>query len=544
MAPAQHLGALRVTSSNDFDFEDLLESFERKFAKKLANRAPPTDLIVQPSGPRPSTMSSGSYNAADFQIELQLLLAEVHQSLVLSRQTSPDNGNVKDSGASLDSSIGREVLRSEIRATMEKLRRWDEKSVDDASTDANSSQRASIASLKRCNREANEELERLRRFKKQGEVKVRNMQDLNAKKQGKISLLEEKIKLIEIESHEMDNRMRDSDNTVMTMSTDKRRLERSVAMLRTELLDSHHRLSEQKLLTTQSERRVKDLEARASEMRNSEQALAERVKELHEVQGQMLEEMKKIVDSKDLDASALPAARRALQNLSDRRSRIVGKIASIMTRRNAVNQGEDGAIVREESSSLSETNDDGVLSASTSPIVVESQCSTSAPRSNDEDGIVKKPSLLGGLLRMNTSASASRDDGSGPPTSQKSGSGFANSGASKVPTSKQVRAIYESNLVLSRETAERDSDTLREVLENKSSEIERLENELKDAKEGAARYERELQSERQHRRKENRNLHNPQEEEARREMSNISHRSRVQSLFDWQSSNTQSEERE
>jgi hypothetical protein len=525
--------------SLDYDFEDLLDSFEKKFAKKLAERTPPaeeTQVALRPPERLPEL------DASDFPEELSLLLAEVQR---LARFNRRKNGLGEDAGSErMDEGIGREVMRAEIRSAMTQLKAVEESaSVFGDFASASSSQQTTVASLKRRLRELSEEVEQVRKQKKQADVQIRSLKEVQETHQGRVRMLAEKESLLQTERGEQDARLRELESSSYHLAADKKRLEKNVAMLRTELLQSHHKVSEQKLKTTQVERRVVDLEARAAELRSSESALADRVKELHEVQGQMLTEMKKVVDAKDA-----PAARRALANLTQQRSRIVGKIASILTKRGAgagQSEGEpaDARMPDPPLGASASAGDftDGFNSRNRSA-TREVDLSLSSPAVGQggqvevemqpsSDGALQKKSSLMALFRLGSSSTAG-GAGLGRQRSAERAALIAS------PLSRSGRQqLYEASLVRSRQAAERDSDVLRDVVENKASEIERLEQELKDAKDQAAVFERELHSERQNRRKENRNLHVSAEDEAKKQMTSIvQQRNKPSTLFDWQGS--------
>lgn len=529
----------------DTDFEDLLESFEKKFAQKLASRSPPAAAIEKKRSLVP--VSENVFDPNDFPQELALLLSKVHELAISKRRKSDNSEEHLDLW---DTSIGREVMRGEIRDTMSKVKLLDEHAVDSA--EATPSQKTTISSLKRRHREMEDELHKARNQKKAAEVKLRNIEEMHETYQSKVKMVEDKALLLHTERGEQDIKIRELESSNFHLAADKKRLEKNVAMLRTEVLGSHHKVSEQKLKTTQAERRVTDLEARAEEMKVSEAALADRVKELHEVQGQMLDAMKKVLESKDA-----PAARRALNNLTQQRSRIVGKIASILTKRNSNVERQDSRpesavdstidashhVSRQVSLSHQDlkTEMDPARGSSPSTPMVSGMASGSTPSrlsgirrqdSNGESGFIQRKSSLMGIFRVGSQTPSSGGVGLGRQRSNE------RSSVVPSPLSKQSRQqIYESNLLRSRDAAERDTDALREVVDNKTVEIDRLVQELREAKETAAVFERELHSERQNRRKENRNLHIASEDEPRKQMSAVvQQRNKPSTLFEWQGS--------
>lgn len=513
--------------SIDYDFEDLLDSFERKFAKKLAQRAPPAEAQAAKQSLVPAT--DHVFDPSDFPEELSLLLTQVHEVAISNKQKSPVNGS--EASDQWDKTIGREIMRSEIRSTMAKLKMLDEYAVD--TVDATSGQKTTIASLKRRNRELDDDLQALRKQKKAAEIKLRDIEETHDTHQNRVKMIEDKLLLLQTERGEQDIKLRELESSTYHLTVDKKRLEKNVAMLRTELLASHHKVSEQKLKTTQAERREQDLEARAAELKVSESALSDRVKELHEVQSQMLDEMKKVVESKDA-----PAARKALNNLSQQRSRIVGKIASLLTKRNGsgvdqldsdppeplgvedtINASEQGLANSEFGQSQCLVESSGASPALDSPVAVRQH-------SIDGSAFQKKSSFM----------DIFRSPGNGGGYLQQRSNERSNVVPSTLSRSSRQQ-IYEANLFRSRESAERETEVLRDVVDNKSSEIERLAQELRDAKDSAALLERELHSERQNRRKENRNLHIVAEDEPRKQMNAIVlQRNKPSTLFEWQGS--------
>lgn len=522
--------------SLDYDFEDLLESFEKKFAKKLAEREPPKDFGVQENTTTTTkaTLSSTKFDPSEYADELSLLLSEIQRNVLYNTPKAADGQISTDTRKErrMDFTISREVMRAEIRTTIEQVRHLQESTRTD-SKNISPSQRSTLMSMKRRVREMSDEIEILRKQKKTDDLKRRNMEDTQAADMNKIKMLQGKLALLETEQDEHDAKIREYETSTANLTTDKRRLEKNVAMLRSELLKSHHKVSDQKLKTSQAERRVADLETRAAELRSSESTLTERVKELHEVQGKMLQEMKKVVESRDA-----PAARRALANLSTQRSRIVGRIAAIMSKRSNGSAGEDenemqDMHVDQDTSAEAKSNYSDILQDDSSqrhqvPGAVEdasSPVSLSEGRQESGDAVFGRKSSLLQIFRAGQGQQSSPRSNDRP--------SFVQSAVSKS----ERQQIYESNLLRSREVAERDSDVLREVVEKKASEIERLEEELKVAKDAAAIFERDLHNERQNRRKENRNLHVSSEDEARKHIGQvIKERNKQQSLFEWHGS--------
>lgn len=535
------LTTMATVDGDEYEFDDVLDSFERKFAKTLAQREPLEEAAEKRQALRPLDAIS-KYEPADFPEELALLLKEVRSIVIENRRKSAPGSPLSQNGGDvIEKDIGREVMRAEIRSTLTKL-----KSMDDSVTDGddmNSSQRTTFASMKRRLRENGEEISQLRKQKKQLELKSRNLLESHETYQTKIRMLENKESLTATERGELDAKVREQETSVFHLAADKKRLERNVGTLRTELLHSHHRLSEQKLKTTQAERKISDLESRQSELRENENALSERVKELHKVQGEMLEEMKRVVDSKD---SA--GARRALTNLAQKRSRIVGKIANILTKKSNLSRQGSTRSARSDEEGAAEG-----MSRSDSDLM-------KLPTMNDPNSSRRMQTMQN--ARADSRDSNGEEQSSGPPAVSRKSSIMqlfrrqpdGNAGNQTQPLTREQSAeqgsvvpsplsrtnkqqIYETNLVRSREAAHKDTDVLREVVQNKTSEIDKLEALLKDAKEHSEKLELELQSERLNKRKENRNLHIREEEEPKRQINMImKERSRPSTLFDWQAS--------
>eukprot|EP00173_Palmaria_palmata_P001033 Plantae.Rhodophyta-Palmaria_palmata.ctg1542.p1 GENE.Plantae.Rhodophyta-Palmaria_palmata.ctg1542~~Plantae.Rhodophyta-Palmaria_palmata.ctg1542.p1 ORF type:complete len:459 (+),score=109.76 Plantae.Rhodophyta-Palmaria_palmata.ctg1542:270-1646(+) len=434
-------------------------------------------------------------------------------------------------------------MRAEIRSTLTKL-----KSMEDSVTegdDMTSSQRTTFASMKRRLRENSEEVSQLRKQKKQLELKSRNLLESHETYQTTIRMLENKESLTATERGELDAKVREQETSVIHLAADKKRLERNVGTLRTELLHSHHRLSEQKLKTTQAERKIADLESRQSEMRENENALSERVKELHEVQGEMLDEMKRVVNSKDVAGS-----RRALTNLAQKRSRIVGKIANILTRKSNMSRQESTRSARSGEEGAAEGMSRSDSDMMKLPTMIDTNYSrqmqtmqTARADSPDSNGeipssgppeVSRKSSIMQ-IFRIGGNQNGNASNQPHPLTREQSAERGSVVLSPLSRTNKQQ--IYETNLERSREAAHKDTDVLREVVQNKTSEIDKLEAQLKNAKEHAEKLELELQSERLNKRKENRNLHIQEEEEPKRQINMIlKERSRPSTLFDWQAS--------
>lgn len=513
---------------DDYEFDDLLETFEKNLVKNDA-RSPASfkaESMVKTSTYTPSIEKH--FEVTDFKDELGYLLSHIQKCVLANRKPGTQDSASAGDADQLDNSIGREVMKNEIRSIVEKLHSYEELAVNPE--EASGAARSTVLSLKRQIKESNEEITQLRRQKKQLEIQNRELHDCNDACEAKIALLTGKVRLHEIENDEKSSKMRNADTAIQTLTVEKKRLEQNITLLRGELLDSSHRTNQQKLKTIQAERQVEEMETRMMEMRMSEAALSERVKELHQVQEEMLEEMRKVIQSKDV-----PSARRALTKLSQRRARIVGKIAAIMARRHR-NNDEGGEKARESglTPNQAENEPSGEMPFNESSPSAHSNPSPSSKRFTAEDSSLQKLTSLLGRVRMGGPGNSVSNEGS--PAVDRSNSAAHHS--REVMSKADRHQSYESNLIKSREAAEKDAVALQEVVELKANEITRLENELKDAKGLVTKYEEQLQAEKQCRLKENRNLHHDDETLDDDRMHFASRRGTTKTLFDWQDYDT------
>lgn len=517
--------------TENIDFEDILKQFEEQFANCARGRKVFADDDVSEQGLSSEEASIIKVSMDDFRPELEQLFQEIVRKIHLNRQTaartstSLDAGiHFENNGRYMDTDVNREIYRTEMRTIMSKLQSLEMAAPDDE-LNMPSSQRSTIASLKRQNREKSDELVRVSLRSKQIEVQNRRMEDLLdsyrasiEEYQGTNVALSDQVDDLRNRGHENEKLLREAQGSEKKLRNEKQRLERNVSMLRAELLSSHHSADAARLETRQARRRVKELEQRANEGKMSEAAVLVRVKELQEIQDQMIVQMTAARHMTDV-----PAARRAIANLKDQRSRIVGRIASILTKRST-----STTATTNRPASVREDNFEDLLGNPTTgmPSVAKTFSSESVAKETGTQ------SLFG--IASTTEVS---EDGQNRKRGRlfKQLSSVADEDKPFIIRRSAKKKMY-ANVEKTRVAVEKDTAALREVIELKDSELNRMDDELQTAREQAETLERQLQHERQNRRQENRNLRIPTVEVAKQKMTHATDpQRRKQTLFEWQS---------
>jgi hypothetical protein len=504
-------------------FEDLRRSFEGS-ASIRTNGGP------QVSAPRTNTKASDfstSYPTqicvSDFEEELLLFLEEVSNTIVKDRETSIE-GELHDEyeyEIDMGQTIKREVLRAEIRTIACRLREHQ----TPEGAPSSSAQRTTIASLKRNVKEATDNLERVRKEKKLLEIDNRELTDEIQVLLTKVSDLQKESWALENDRGELESKVDLAQHTVNALKVDRKRLESYVGNLRTEIVEYQSLVSEREMQEKQARRYTSELEYRILEMRKVESALMERVYELVETQRETLEEMKRVIDSRDYNG-----ARRVLAKMNTRGASITVKINSLLRRHENVSNNSEQVREPPISPSRSMTSDHQAEQVSLVETEARIESTTAASSINNaESRSVKstattKTNIFFRISKRELQSREAVTSGNQNPFETRPI--FSRIGRQKA---------YETSLEKTREGAERNAEALREVVVSKNAEIQRLEEELKAASEVVARLEMDRFLETRKHRKENRNLHVDEKADPFKKREQLTkQRVKPQSLFDWQ----------
>lgn len=518
--------SLDANTSPELDFEDMLSQFEHKFRNCGRGRdlypQNRTSLSEEPRETHPSFIK-------DLKPELGDLWEELVHHIQLTRQATLKLDTQKDTPAgpsTLDIGFTKEVFRAEVRTTLSEIRKIHDAQHED-SANLTTSQRSTIASLKRRLRERTEERDTLRHKLKQVEVEKYRLEDRNRAFRTSVAEYEEDHATLEREIYDvnkrcdfLNKRLTDAANEHRRGQFERERLQTTVARLRQEIVGAHHETVSVRLEAKHAKDRVEDLEKRAAETKASSSAVLARVTELQHIQDEMVSTMR----ATETHADA-PAARRALATLAEQRTRVVGKIASLLTRNRRNDNQEAPAHNTLSSPNVSKDAIVGTTSfqglSQTSPAVHVTDSSDEGPSSPGDGDNGGRKMRFGGIRKF--------------------GNELTRAATNRVP----ARRAMLANVEKTREAVEKDTRALRDVIEMKESELERMERELYDAKDHAASLEKALQLERQKRRLENRNMRVPAVEQARMEMTeSTTSRRKRQTLFQWQTSHADSEDSE
>lgn len=493
----------------EMDFEDVLKQFEKTFSKCERGRT-----YYKPDssrkGPHQKPAELPTNKTPHLEPNFQELCEEIIHHIHLSRQTM--SGSRAKISNPMSAGVSKEVLRAEIRTTLSELRSFQGTSSENLD-DIPSSQRAIIVSLKRRLRESKETLAKEQKKNKQLELSNKRLQGVVGSHQTTIANYEESEKFLEKEIDELRNKNALITKDKAEFQKSKQRSERLVGDLRSQLVVVQHEIESTRMENDQLTVRIQELEKRNKAAKKNEAAITVRIQELKEIQDEMLAHMASAHNGADM-----PGVQKALATLSERRSRLVGRIATLLTKKNQANSRSPMSQNGTEEDSRNATN-------MSSPVSVADHSHTEPDSRTDPNGA---PTL--GATR---SPSTFEDGGKRPFLSIFK----TNNDLTRTFTNRASRKTALATFEKTRIAVEKDTVALKEVITVKDSELERLEEELDNAKERANSLEKQLQRERHARKQENRNMRVPAVEKAKMEMSFASNSRRInQTLFDWQSS--------
>lgn len=502
------------------DFEDKLANFEKKFSQCERGRELYGKKLEQPA-----TSIMSQFDFKDVESELRTLCYELVQHILQERNKviSPTATHSADFSQHIfDAGISKEVFKTEIRTTLSQLRDMQVVSETDAQSGP---QKTTLRSLKRLLAERTDALDTLEGKHRQLDHQKRRLDDklANLTKSAAdchrrhIPMEAEVLELRE-QNETFRKERSNSDQTLHRLTAEKQRFQSTIARYREELQLSQHQTESAQLEALQSRNRVIELEKRTAEAKASSAAVSTRVKELQDVQDAMMLLMKEAQVSADVGT-----VRRNLADLGEKRSRLVGRIANLLTAKGR-NHGND-------------TTPHGTEAMESKTLTVVESSAPSSHTLRKESSA--EPSDHSESSDENTTTSpATPEAGNKKPildSLRKIGTELTRSSTQRA----QRRSIL-ANVEKSRAAIENDS-ALREVIEMKEKELGRMEDELLNAKEKAAALERSLQKERQRKRLESRSSHSIKEERPGSNTSTIK-LSRRKSLFGWQAAESENED--
>lgn len=509
----------------ELDFEDRLSSFEKKFSQCDRGR----DLYAT-RGDHKDLQEVSRFDAKDVEPELRVLWQELVSHVIQEQNKagSPTaTGNVDFSEQIFTSGISKEVFKTEIRTILSQLKSLQNTSETQAA-DHLGSHRTTVRSLKRLLAERSQALDTLQgKYRQLSNQKNRLEERVESLKKTAtdfhrlhIPLEAEALELRE-QNELMKREIAAEKNSIRRLTAEKHRFQSTIARYREELQLSQHQMESAQLDALQAKNRTAELEKRAQEAKASSSAVSARVKELQEVQDAMIALMKEAQESSDVRV-----VRKNLADLGERRSRLVGKIANLLTRgRQSRNRGEE---------QLAEID---VMESGTRTSVTENSRSVGVPVHDDPTEFGNSDSSNENEIGSAANSVSRRPILDGL---RKLGGDLTRSTTQRSQAQKSQRKSILANVEKSRVAIENDS-ALREVIELKEKELERMEDELLNAKEKAAALERSLQKERQRKRLQSRSTHTNTHKEEWKSGGDGSPMkvTRRKSLFGWQAADAE-----
>lgn len=477
---ARKMGSPPLRES-ELDFEDVLARFETNFSgkqKNTQNRQKQGAKDAAPELVQPPHME-------EVVPELKILWEELVHHVVKVQNKAPLTGSACQSGfhASLTrSGIGKQIIKNEIRSILTDLR--NPKDMSDGDSDQSlGAEVTSYRSLKKLVTEKTEELHILRRNFKQTDTTKHRLeetvnrlgQEAEACKKIRV-LMEEKVVELREQKEVLEKKCFDMEEASTRFNSERARFQSTIARYREELLLASHQTETAQLEASQAKSRAEEVEKRAAEAKASSSAVQARIKELSEVQDAMIALMKEVKESGKSPAQV----QRNLEDLGEKRSRLVGRIANLLTRNRQADAGqantqETAVLAAKARSNTADTSgqSDGVAELTGTP----GYSGDLDPEGAESEGTSRRP-ILDGIRK------------------------FGNE-LTRVGTNRNNKKSLLANVERSTAAIENDT-TLREVIEMKDREVERLAEELETAREKAASLEMTLQQERHKHRTDNR----------------------------------------
>ncbi|CDF37428.1 unnamed protein product [Chondrus crispus] len=517
-----------MTDVDDLDFEDKLALFEKKFCKSSDDGVHSRSKV---SHGNDNDIEQTGLTPSEVEMELRGLLKEFISCIPTLQNMAVSSDETDDVGFNekwLRSEVSREIFRTEIRTTVSQLRRF--QSVRHEQMEHKSSaQNSNMRSLKRMLAERTEELEGLQKKHSALEKERRDLLEnvdrltssLCACKVFHVPLKEEVTELRE-ENKAKQKTISENEEAMKRNVAERARFQSTIARYREELQLANHHAETVELDAKHAKEESALLKERAREAMASSSAVSARIKELQDVQDAMLHIMQD--SSSKTDKQKL---RRNLEDLNETRSRLVGKIANLLTgKRRGGTRTSDPSSPRSVNSHAITPKTKNVISTTGAVGDAIHQFAPAASNSNSSNEHAASPSQSASSRKFFENL---RKFG-GDLVKKKSNQGPNETFPNESP--RQQRQFVLENVERSRVAIENDV-ALRGVIEMKENEIHRMEKELNDARERTAELEICLQKERHKRRLENRSINNSDGQKMTVEASSatITHR---KSLFDWQ----------
>lgn len=518
--------------NGDVDFEDMLFEFEKKFSQCERGKE-----YYQTKFENIPSLDISAMSPTDFEPELRTLWQELlahimeDQNKVIVSPTSP--GHVDFSADAINPGITKQVLKTEVRSLLAQLRNL--KSTNDNGNHSAAHQ-TTLRSLKRTLTERTKALESLQgkyrlldNQKRRLEEKYQSISAVAADCHRRHIPMETEILELRENFESLKKERTDYDEAQKRFAAEKQRFISIIARYREELDLAQYQNESARLEVIQCNNQIAELKKRAAEAKASSSAVNGRVKELQDVQDAMVALMKEAQDTKDVRT-----VRRNLADLGEKRSRLVGRIANLLTRTRHSPSYHNGLPGHEESREIetSRSNTAG-KNRRTSPLSADllstdfrnsassGDLLASSPAPAPSEQVSRKP-ILDGLRRIGTELTHAKSH--------------------KAQRKTILATVEKSCAAIENDTA------LREVIELKEKELERMEGELLNAKEKAAALEKSLQKERHRKRVEARPSHKPsprsspnaKKKQSKKESEGGLKFSRRKSLFGWQAAESDS----
>lgn len=320
---------------HELDFEDKLNLFEERFGVH-SHRGQLAQLVSDDKSLKPS--ENAPFKLSEGETELRELLMALVSSIPMLRNiavsSSGNNSDIEFKGKWMRSQVSKAFFKASVRSTIADLQSFQSAQLKRVG-DSAGARDAKIRSLKRIVSEKASELEAMQRqCRALDKERYELMEDVDfltssvsASKASQASSKTETSKLRE-ENEALQKTNKELDKSLKRSLAERGQLQNAVTQYAEDLDFATCKMEAAELVARQSKENYARLKRRAKAWRASSSSVKVRVKELQEVQDTMLRIMEGAAGRIDKQN-----VRKNLNDLKEKRSRLVGRIANLLTRK-------------------------------------------------------------------------------------------------------------------------------------------------------------------------------------------------------------------
>lgn len=444
------------------DFQDILSKFEEHTSNPRGDR---------PKSARdnaPQNLRNEKPDLTHYEPDLRILCEELLNHILLVQNKAPLAEELRSAGFSkvlVASGIRTQFFLNELRTVLANLRNSNNFATHKFSP-LSSSEPANIDGTKLMSEERTEQLEEIKSHNKeiennryQLEETVPHLCGAYEKCKTKHSPIESELQELIEEKVTLFKKCKELEKAEKCFNSERTRFHNTIARCREELLLATHQTERAELEAKQAVRHAKEVEKRAEESTISSVLISARLKELRDVQGAMAAAMMEATET----GEEIPAIQGNRADLGYRRSGLVSRVSNLLkTRRRSRNVNDGHAAIEnkdiEQQISSYNWNGTNIESAILSTPFADSpahpkneEVSSETAQESNRARASRRKSLTGRMRRFKNNLTR----------------------VASNRNAKRARRSVLANIEKSRQVIENDT-LLREVIETKEIELERL----------------------------------------------------------------------